>query len=773
MDFDALYHANFSKLDSAVTDWSTLVTHLKELEEQARKGLKGAADKADWQGMNAQVSKEFVGKTAGEFADALTEATTVHALLSDTAGELRGFHKQLVQVVSEGSGKGLTVATLANGGFSVVPAPTTDPEGAKSRAEALRDRIQPILDKATQSDSTAAEALQLIVNQAQYGFSDASYKDRDDAADAIAAAKKAEETLKKDPDDVSNTELASLNSILSKHKNDPLFAEKLATDLGPKRTMEFYGEITDDAQFAVNPRSRQGLSAVQKERQKLIGGLETQLGATIGTATHSDSADMAQWKRDAIELGGANVRPGGENKVYGFQVMSNLMRHGTYDGEFLHDYGDALISYEKEHKTDEYGGLQRNKMREDVLPWDRSAQYERLHYGAGNDGGADPMTGFMEAMGHNADASTDFFNSGDNFDYLTEDREWPKDFVSTDAKNVAGYDSLGHALESATTGSAYDAHPPALHRDADTASVAEKVVERYGQAAEGTDEKRTQVSGAALMHKQDGIQDSLGRIGAAYIDDLDWGLDDDDKRSVYAQDGTGRTMDERAHMKSSDVRGFLGTLGQDPEAYAKVGTAQQVYTTSVLHGHPPTLDANGVVHSAAAETAVRTGAEVQGIIDQSRADQLEAEGAAKEAEYNKAVDDQTARNQAIAGAIVGGAFAFMPEPETGAGALLVPIAADTVEGQVSGQIEQNIGDYGESQHRQLGDVRQGESKRIYDAGFTSSWEPGRKTLQGLDGDQWKGDPYYQIRENLKNAQETGYNSGSHAQQQAGNLPVTN
>ncbi|MBO1336041.1 hypothetical protein [Streptomyces sp. VRA16 Mangrove soil] len=73
MDFDAAYHANFSRLDTAVSDWSTLLTHLKELDQEARKGLKGAADKADRQGVTAQVTREFIGNTAGEFGDALDQ----------------------------------------------------------------------------------------------------------------------------------------------------------------------------------------------------------------------------------------------------------------------------------------------------------------------------------------------------------------------------------------------------------------------------------------------------------------------------------------------------------------------------------------------------------------------------------------------------------------------------------------------------------------------------------------------------------------------------
>ncbi|WP_157878051.1 hypothetical protein, partial [Streptomyces torulosus] len=62
MDLDALRTADFGLLDDAVEDWSTMVTDLAKLKEDARDGLKGAADKADWAGCNATVTKEFIGK---------------------------------------------------------------------------------------------------------------------------------------------------------------------------------------------------------------------------------------------------------------------------------------------------------------------------------------------------------------------------------------------------------------------------------------------------------------------------------------------------------------------------------------------------------------------------------------------------------------------------------------------------------------------------------------------------------------------------------------
>ncbi|MEV2217924.1 hypothetical protein AB0H86_41955 [Streptomyces sp. NPDC050997] len=42
---------------------------------------------------------------------------------------------------------------------------------------------------------------------------------------------------------MGNPERNSLNTIMAKYRSDPLFAEKVATDVGAKRTMEL--NVTD------------------------------------------------------------------------------------------------------------------------------------------------------------------------------------------------------------------------------------------------------------------------------------------------------------------------------------------------------------------------------------------------------------------------------------------------------------------------------------------------------------------------------------------------
>ncbi|MFE2495959.1 hypothetical protein [Streptomyces scopuliridis] len=782
MNPDALRFASFAQLGEAVTDWTAMIGKLEKLRTEAETGLRQRAQKADWAGYNATVTREFITKTAREFADAVTQATSIRNILQDTRAELIGYQGQLKDAIARGAAKNLTV-TSTDGGFTVTmnihpdraAKGTEVPEHTPQDVTDLRDEVERILKAATTSDTTAGTVLRALVDGTDTGFSGGKpYKDRDQAAQKIAEADEAAKIYAKGSD-ATNTELASLNTYLKRNQNDPLFAERFAKDVGPKKMVELYANFADDSQFYVSPRSRTGLSPEQKERMKLLGALEQGLGGTLATATRSDSADMDTWKRQLLAEGPKDINGPGQNRVYGYQVMSNLMRYGTYDQKFLNDYGTDLMAFEKKNTTDEYGGLQRRVSREDVLPWDRSGSYERLHYGDDDDGGRDPMVGFMEALGHNSEASTEFLDSDANFDYLTQDRDWMQDQVSEKAKGIAGHDSLGHALESATKGSAYDANPPVLHRDADTASVAERVIERYGQPAEGTDEKRTQASGSELMKKQAGIEDSLARIGAAYVDDLNWGLDgSEDDRSLFADPlhGGGRTVEERARFDTGDTKRFLGTLGQNEDAYKIMGSAQQVYTTSMLDANPPVIEPNGDVSATDAETAIMKGAEVQGILDRAWGDQLTADGAKAEADYNASVDARTERDKAIIGAITGTAFSFVPEPASGAAAVVVPIVTGQVEDQLTSQIESNLDAYGESQHRNLADVRQGKVSAIYDAGVQSSWQPGRSVLEGFDPDRRYPDEYRELKQAFQTAQTTGYASGSQAQEFGGNLPVT-
>jgi hypothetical protein len=593
---------------------------------------------------------------------------------------------------------------------------------------------------------------------------------RQDSAEAVKLAALA----RTDPGKLSNDQLIRLNLLLELHDNNPYFAEQFATGLGPAATVKFYATLTDPRQFEVNPRSGSALSPDLKQREKLLGTLENSLGTTLATASNGDDPAMRQWQKTMISLGGKDLGDGAQYHVYGFQVMSDLMRHGSYGTAFLKSYGTALVAFEKTNTADVVGGLQRRVVQKDALPWEQPGMnLVRLHYGAGNDGGSDPMTGYMEALGHNPAASTAFFKDQKNFDYLTETRTWPEDYATDDAKTIAGYKSLGHALESATMGSPYDADPPSLHRTKDTAAVMTEVVNRYGQPATGTDTAKTSPSGADLLAREPGLAPSLGRMTAAYIDDVDWGLTGDETLNVFSEDDGGRAHGDRANFSQDNLEGFLGTLGHNDDAYRIVTNAQQAYSTSVLNAHPPRFDSNGEITSTDAQTTVRVGAQLQGIMDRAWVEQYKADGKQQDEKFNEQVDKRAERQQMITGLITGGAFAFVPEAEGGIRATVVPLATDAVHDQIDGQIEQNIGDYSDSQHRSLDDVRQGKASEVYLAGRKASWIPANQLVHGSRLNGWSKDQLESLNEILHSAQETGYSAGSLTQEQGGNLAVPN
>ena len=140
-------------------------------------------------------------------------------------------------------------------------------------------------------------------------------------------------------------------------------------------------------------------------------------------------------------------------------------------------------------------------------------------------------------------------------------------------------------------------------------------------------------------------------------------------------DGHGRSI----------VRGFLSTLGQHPDAYATVSTAEQVCTPSVLE---ETVGLDGKIKEGAARATVRAGAEVQGMLDQSRADQVEATNLKTHENYEKAVSKRAGWVQFGAAAGV----AFLPATEAvGTAAVLIPLATDTAAGAAEQVIGQMVG----------------------------------------------------------------------------------
>ncbi|MEU8617381.1 hypothetical protein [Streptomyces sp. NPDC048623] len=439
MDLDALRFGVFTQLGTAAGDWEAMAKKLWDLESDARGDLGGKAAKAHWEGVNATVTKEFVGKTAKEFADAATQATSIANILKDTHGELVGYKQQLNETIEQALTRNLTVVATGDGGFTVTMNIHPDraakghevPEHTQADVNALRDEVQKILTQATESDTTAAQALTMLVGQTPYGFSDAAYYDRDRAAKAMKDAEEIANLLKTKGDDLTPEQFDRLNKDLAAYKDDRLFQEKLATTLGPRGVLEFWADLSD-------PSDGGGL---QRARLKDLGDFQQNLSLVLAGATQSDSPAMRTWENDMVKLGEERVQTRG-TQVYGFQLMSNLMRTGDWDNRFLNDYGNALVATEK-------------KMQLPSHYWNSGVPPMPKMNFIGEDFGRDPMTGFMTALAASPNAATEFFNTTapeDNAKYVLGDRDTFDDTPLDSKDGNSATNATGAALTAAATG---------------------------------------------------------------------------------------------------------------------------------------------------------------------------------------------------------------------------------------------------------------------------------------------------------------------------------
>ncbi|MEU6159013.1 DUF6571 family protein [Streptomyces sp. NPDC047130] len=680
MNFDALQSANFKLLDDAVEDWSLIARNLEKLSRDAEKGLHAAATKANWAGENKQVTKAFVGKTAGEIADAHAQAKSIHGVLSDLAGELKGFRAKLREAVGRGLDNNLTVRPSGDHGFVVVanvPAggPGTGIEVPdESQVKALRDEIQGILTDATARDESASEVLKALADQSKYGFGEASHKDRDSPAAALRQAEDLAALAEQRPGDLSPAEFDRLNAGLRKYANDPLFAERFATTLGPRKTLEFWTGIHD---------GHMGEALLDARKDKL-GELQRNLSMTLAEATQSDSAGMAAWKNRMIDLGDQRV-----NGVLGFQVMSNLMRAGDFDDRFLKDYGTALMATERERSQN--GKDSRNA-------WSDIFGPSSLNHLEADDG-KDPLTGYLKALSNSPDAATDFFNQQfvskenspferdtddngfngkvalTNFDYLFEERHWDKATNSEGDKVDPGRNNLALALEAATTG-----HPAGELPGPDTPAHNDgqvKLFERIVASVSDDSERLT---------KHGFMSDSLGQITSEYMPDIQRAFHPSTERTTSLFPVAGSA----AQLHDTDATRFLYALGRNPEGYTAVNLAQHSYTTQLMHYHFENPDAyftdkDATEHERLKQTATnigRTSGTVEAIIGAGRAYESETEGGKKDAEYNSAI--QAAGDWG--GTAVGIGVGLAVSPTAGPGAVVAAELAGAAADQIIGGI---------------------------------------------------------------------------------------
>ncbi|MFI0999028.1 hypothetical protein ACIP10_21790 [Streptomyces galbus] len=624
MNLDALRYGDFSRLGEAVTDWEQMTQKLADLMESAQENLKVKADKAKWAGVNATVSREFVDRTVSEFADAHTQASSITKILSDTRSELLDYRTQVNDAIDRGAKRNLTVVDTGAGTFTVSgntrPDWASDPGGESGATDQqavddLRDEIQRILGKATESDDSAAKVLNLLVDQAEYGFSDAAYADRDSAAQAVAAA----ETLAKqakDPASMSLDDIAAFNHTMGRYSGDSLFAEQLARQLGSKGTLQFWTEMT---------YAHAGARGSELDTMKT---LQKNLSLTLATASFSDSDAMQKWKRNLIAerntnfLSGAAFSPIG---ALGSQVISSLMREGEYDTEFLDDYREELFKADKAA-----GSAGTNDL------WTKGYDALDVVFGEGN--GRDPMEGLFDGLSHSPEAARHAFESKADLDHM----------LSTTRYTERGA-SLGRALEAAVTG---------LSRG-DTQAVAPPHNETQLQIMQNVMGAVAQPGGGDLVRT--GLGTSLGNMAAAYMPEISNALSGSGAESVFL---TNSDEPDGFNHNVRDVTRFLSCVSEDPAGRAGIILGESLYTSGLIESHLADPDLFDGSHEQVLQDIGRNAGTIEGIVAHSVAEGKVHAAVEGENTYNEAL--KTKGDFAKTWISVGMTFVQVPEAYGGA-----------------------------------------------------------------------------------------------------------
>lgn len=651
LTYSDLYTVSLSDLSAAVTDWESMVTKLEKLADDARSGMVAKADKAQWRGENAGVTKPFVHKTAKEFDDAAAQAESIKNVLKDAHSDLLSVQSDLKEAVRDGREQGIRVTDNGDGTVKCVVERTpygTDPDAEEhlrrmeKTGRDLERRINRLIAHAEEIDDSAARALKKSHGGDTHNFGHAKYSSLDDAQ-----AERALELAALGPD-MTKGQYTELNTLLKFNARDPEFSTSFYKGLGgPEEALRFYGRMSHD-----------GTQGDDKERLALARDLQRHMGVALATATDPDNKTHlpSGWGKEFRELGTKEIElePGSVNRPYGYQVLGGLLRYGNYDADFLTPIAEHITQLHHEEpmrfmSTKPIGGGD-------------------LDFGFNPSGkggsGYDPLTSVLEALGHSPEAAERFFtgtptvyledgtvnpDKNAKLDYtyleefLKEDFKWPPDTLAmpgADGSEDAfqhGPNALGHALEAATTGRAYDSEStePVEHTE-ERVELTKKLVSHFGEHPELIRRNENGEAEDLKTGPLHTLRDSLGNITAEYMGDFQRTMYGDEVSSDrFPVNGVPAVFGDPSRVKQ-----FLAEVGQDPDAYGAITNAQQAYTSMMVDDVINGKSESTVPVSERVRTAVAPGAVIAGIMSEARADAILDYHAASAKDYNEAAADK-------------------------------------------------------------------------------------------------------------------------------------
>lgn len=637
MKFEDLLNLRVQGLTQAVQAWDDQVHRLDDMREPAER-MATRARAANWEGENAEVTVPYVVQQSEQFEAARKEAATFRDLVRDGRNSLRECRESLEDVVQRARSEGLHVSS--NGTVSAPDAERETGEDAQvpqERVDGFADEISAILTRAAEIDAQLAQALQDASGTQGFVFNPVEYGSLDEAAEVRRDAERAAEYLLLG-EDLTDAQLADVTELLDAHADDPIFAELVATELGARGAMEVWAEVAGSREPQRSPEGR-------REQEELLAGFQESYGAMLGLATHSNSAEMERWKFEAWSDADQQIA----NGPTGFQVMSNLMRSGEWDTDFLLDFGTYLTVNERREgdPADQWG----------IHPSSGYAGYP-LNFIGDRDSGGDPMAGFTAALGQNPEASLEFMyretGEGDdamtNAQYLREERDWPAERNQNGVLMHVGLENLGQALEAAVSGvpaGSDEPTPPHTERQAELFS------DTYAYLASDPDRIKPDGDLAPMA-------ESMGNMTAEYMRDVmrtlngevaAGGTSPDDAFPTHGQYADGLWME----IGPSDFRDLIGALALTPEVYGAMVNAQDVVTSEWMAANfPGEQESNAEIAARYAASS----ASIIGVLEGARVEAAQQQGMSSVEDFNAGVE----AGEKWTGRLIGTGLGYLPGP---------------------------------------------------------------------------------------------------------------
>ncbi|MFE4519209.1 hypothetical protein ACFRMQ_34085 [Kitasatospora sp. NPDC056783] len=729
--YSQLKQVDLGSLASAAGDFENLVRKW-DLTQRMQSEVLGTIQQSGWHGDAAGLANAKLTWARDQIHAAFEEASALAKTLRDAHTEITAAKQDLTTAVQHAVTDGLTVD---DEGAVHWPPPTTqadkkDMEYArvwKAKAETAAKAIGAAVDRATEADLDASRALSDDTG------SDATAFNATPVGGIPEEEAKAATYILGLGADATDAQVKHLQEILEHHKNDPRFATSFYGNQDPGTFMAKYGAMAQSGDYANSPARSAAIKAIQQD-----------LGLTLATATDTKQplhvSDDWETRFRAAGAKQIPVPPGADpaHSPYGYQIMANLLRNGKYDAHFLNPIAEHVTQLTQE-----------NPMRWDAATKASYPFTELKFIGVpdkdGNIRGINPMSAILEGLGHSPEAATKFFHDAPttyNPDGTVKSTGGPNTYLKTltdtgprsllldqqypprpnpGTADPFDVSALGHALEAATTGKAYDdvdgKFPP--HTGAMN-DVMKEVVKTFGTK-----------NGPDLL--KDGLfanlNGSLGNMTANYIGDVQ-----------NAMEGKGKETDL---FRQPQIARLLGALGQNPDAYASIAAAQQAYTTAQLQdvlAHPELHKDLAV----AVQNVANPAGKVNGLITTAMIEAIYEKHTASDAEFNAAIDTK----REIAGQV----WSFAGDAIKG-GAPLIGEGIDTAVNQIMDNVANG---YKVDTHNEASDeagtAREGAERRSNQAIMNAIHDAGRNA---------GADPNYINDVAIRAAQEeeTGYSIG--------------